>query len=146
MTYRAIITAVSENALQSLSQYIALDLVDHNALPAQSTGLEGFKSWARSAREAFPDLAGSVEDLLSDGDKIAGRVIWRGSHLGDFMGLPATGRTVEFPAFHVVRFSGGLAVEWWGTADLLGALLELGGQVIPSPSGDGFGQDAPSLA
>jgi hypothetical protein len=43
--------------------------------------------------------------------------------------VPATGRTVEFPAFHIVRFSEDLAVEWWGTADLLGALVQLAAQV-----------------
>lgn len=134
-TYRAIITAISQDDLQALDQYLAPDLVDHNALPTQPAGLAGFRSWARSARGAFPDLSGTVEDVLSDGDKVAGRVTWRGSHLGDVMGMHATGRTVAFPAFHVVRFSRGLGAEWWGTADLLGVLIELGGQVLP-PSSD----------
>jgi predicted ester cyclase len=129
-TYRAIIRAVSDDALHTLDQFIAPDLVDHNALASQPEGLEGFKYWARSARGAFPDLTGTVEDLLTDGDKLAGRVTWRGSHRGNLMGVPATGRTVEFPAFHIVRFSEGLAVEWWGTADLLGALVQLGAQVL----------------
>lgn len=102
--YRAIITAVSE-ALQTLDQYIAPDFVDHNAIALQPTGLEGFKHWARSARGAFPNIPVTVEDLLVDGDKLAARVTWRGSHLGNLMGVPATGRTVEFPAFHIVRFS-----------------------------------------
>lgn len=134
LTYRAIITAVSEDDLQSLDQYLAPDFVDHNAPPTQPAGIEGFKSWARSARGAFPDLHGTVEDLLTDGDQVAGRVTWRGTHLGELMGLPATGGAVEFPAFHIVRFSGGLAAEWWGTADLLGVLITLGGQVLPPPS------------
>ena len=74
MTYRPMISAVSENELQTLRQHIATGFVDHMALASQSTGLEGFKSWARSAREALPELAGTVEDLLADGHKIAGRV------------------------------------------------------------------------
>lgn len=133
-TYRAIIAAVSKDALQTLDQFIAPGLRDHNGAPSQPGGLEGFRFWARSARQAFPDLTGTVEDLLADGDRVAGRVTWRGSHRGNLMGLPATGRTVELPALHIVRFSGGLAQEWWGAADLLGVLLELGAQVVPPPS------------
>ena len=132
-TYRAIIAAVSEDDLQILDQFLSPDLVDHNASSREAAGIDGFKSWARSARGAFPDLSGSVEDLVTDGDRVAGRVTWRGRHLGDLVGLPATGKTVEFPAFHIVRFSKGKAVEWWGTADLLGVLIELGGQVRPAP-------------
>ena len=120
--------AISEGALDTLAEFIAPDLLDHNAVASQPDGLEGFLHWARSAREAFPDLTGTVEDLLADGDKVAGRVTWRGSHRGDLMGVPATGRTVEFAAFHIVRFSNGLAVEWWGVADLWSALTQGGAQ------------------
>jgi predicted ester cyclase len=132
-TYRAIIAAVSAGDLDRLDQLIAHDLVDHNPAPGQPPGLDGFKHWANSARLAFPDLTGSVEDTLADDDKIAGRVTWHGSHRGDLAGVPGTGARVQFSAFHIVRFSAGLAVEWWGTADLLGALVQAGATVsLPS--------------
>jgi len=135
-TYRAIIKAVSDDALNTLDTLIAPDLVDHNPQPGQPAGCEGFKYWARSARRAFPDLTGTVEDVLTDGDKVAGRVIWHGRHLGDVMGVPGRGDKVEFPAFHIVRFSGNRAVEWWGTADLLGALVQVGARLLgPSEAG-----------
>jgi len=130
--YRAIIKAVSDDALHTLDAFIAPDLVDHNAIPGQPAGCEGFKYWARSARRAFPDLTGTVEDVLTDGDKLAGRVTWRGRHRGDLVGVAGTGDKVEFPAFHIVRFSQGRAVEWWGTADLLGALVQVGARLLRS--------------
>ena len=51
--------------------------------------------------------------------------------MGQFLGVRATGREVEFTAFHVVRFADGLATEWWGTGDLLAALVQIGAAVQP---------------
>jgi predicted ester cyclase len=56
---------------------------------------------------------------------------WHGTHRGEFVSIGPTGKRVSFSAFHLVRFSRGRAVEWWGTADLLGALQQLG---APSPA------------
>jgi predicted ester cyclase len=60
-------------------------------------------------------------------------VIWRAIHRGEFMGLPPTNQPVGFEAFHLVRFSAGRATECWGTADLLGAMQQVGGSISPSP-------------
>jgi predicted ester cyclase len=54
---------------------------------------------------------------------------WCGTHHGEFIGVRPTGKCVSFSAFHLVRFSQDRAVEWWGTADLLGALQQLGATV-----------------
>jgi predicted ester cyclase len=128
--YEAIIAAVGERDDAVLDRFIAADVVDHNPVPGQPPGLLGFKYWAASAHEAFPDLAGTVEDAIVEGEKVAGRVTWRGTHRGLFVGIAATGRTVEFEAYHIVRFYAGRAVEWWGTADLIGALTGLGGRIV----------------
>jgi len=57
-------------------------------------------------------------------------VTWRGTQQGSFLGVPPSGKPVEIPAFHIVRLSAGRIVEWWGTADLLGALEQLGARVM----------------
>lgn len=136
-TYRAIIAAISTGDVDQLDELMAPDLVDHNAAPGQTGGLAGFKFWAASARAAFPDFTGTVEDTLADDSRVAGRVMWRGNHRGHFMGVPGTGVDVEFSAFHVVRFAGGLAVEWWGTPDLLGALVQVGATVTAPGHNEG---------
>lgn len=133
-TYRSIVQAVSEGRLDTLDRFMAADLLDHNPAPGQPAGLPGFKFWATTARRAFPDLRGTVEDTVAAGDKVAGRVTWTGTHRGELLGVPGRGSEVEFPAFHIVRFDAGLAVEWWGTADLLQALMQVGATVSP-PSG-----------
>lgn len=124
--YRRIIDAISRGDADGLDELIAPDLIDHNPTPDQAPGREGFKEWMTVATTAFPDLRGTVEDVIAEGDRVAARMTWHGTHGGEFMGLAPTGQHVSFVAFHLVRFSDGLAVEWWGTADLLGALRQLG--------------------
>jgi steroid delta-isomerase-like uncharacterized protein len=104
-------------------------IVDHNPVPDQAPGAEGFKQWMARVRSYFPDLSGTVEDIVVEGDRVAARVTWRGTHRGAFLGIPPTGRSVSFSAFHIVRFSEDRAAEWWGTADLLSALQMLGATV-----------------
>lgn len=129
--YRQVIAAVSEGDADGLDDVLAPDVVDHNPVPGQAPGIEGFKQWMAGARSAFPDLTGTVEAVLSDGDLVAGRVTWRGTQRGDFLGLPPTGAAVTLPAFHVARVASGRFVEWWGTADLLGAAMQCGGRITP---------------
>jgi predicted ester cyclase len=74
-------------------------------------------------------MRGTVEDVIAEGDRVAARMTWHGTHRGEFMGVGPTGNRVSFTVFHLVRFSQGRAVEWWGTADLLGALQQLGATV-----------------
>jgi len=73
------------------------------------------------------------EDLVAEGDLVAARKTWHGTHQGEFIGVSPTGRRVSFSAFHLVRFSDARAVEWWGTADLLGSLQQLGATVSGPP-------------
>jgi steroid delta-isomerase-like uncharacterized protein len=128
-TYRRIIEAISKGDAGALHDLVAPDIVDHNPSPNQAPGLEGFKQWMVAVRTSFPDLEGTVNDVLAEGDRVAARVTWRGTHRGDFAGVRATNKPVSFAAFHVVRFSRGQAIEWWGTADLLGALQQIGATI-----------------
>jgi steroid delta-isomerase-like uncharacterized protein len=128
-TYRRIIEAISRGDAGALDGLVSPDIVDHNPIPNQAPGLGGFKQWLTAVRTSFPDFAGTVEDVLSEGDRVAARVTWRGTHRGDFAGVSPTNKSVSFAAFHIVRFSRGRAVEWWGTGDLLGALQQMGATI-----------------
>lgn len=127
--YRRIIQAISQGDSDALERLIAPDVVDHNPIPGQAPGLEGFKQWMTSARASFPDLQGSVEDVIAEGDRVAARMTWHGTHKGDFVGVPPTNKRVAMTAFHHVRFARGRAAEWWGTADLFGALQQVGATI-----------------
>jgi steroid delta-isomerase-like uncharacterized protein len=124
--YRRIIDAISRGDADGLDELVAPGIVDHNPIPNQVAGRDGFKQWMAAARTAFPDLRGTVEDVIAETDRVAARVTWHGTHGGEFMGVRPTGKRVSISAFHLVRFAEGRAVEWWGMADLLGTLQQLG--------------------
>jgi steroid delta-isomerase-like uncharacterized protein len=132
--YGGVIAAISDGDLAALDVFLAQDLIDHNPVPGQAPGIIGFKQWASAVRSSFPDFRGSVETVLAEGNLVAGRVTWRGTQRGSFLGVPPSDREVEIAAFHIVRLSAGRIVEWWGTADLLGVLEELGARIIPPPA------------
>jgi predicted ester cyclase len=131
-TYRHIIEAINANDVEALAALVDPDIVDHNPIPDQAPGLAGFRQWMDSARRSFPDLHGTIEQLLAEADLVAARVTWRGTQAGSFAGAAPTGRPASFEAYHIVRFAGGRAAEWWGTADIFGALAQLG--VLPGSS------------
>jgi steroid delta-isomerase-like uncharacterized protein len=80
-------------------------------------------------RAAFPDVHLSVEDVLVAGDRVAFRTLIRGSHRGDLMGIPPTGKAVSFYTVDIVRIEDGKVTEQWGGPDLLSLLQQLGGVV-----------------
>jgi steroid delta-isomerase-like uncharacterized protein len=94
-------------------EVLAVDLVDHNLLPGQGSGREGHKQVVALFRGAFPDLQVVTEDLLEDGDRVALRWRAEGTHRGDLMGLPPTGKRVTLTGIEILRIAGGRIVERW---------------------------------
>jgi steroid delta-isomerase-like uncharacterized protein len=131
--YLRVIAAVSAGDTSALDELLAVDMVDHNPMPDQPAGRDGFKAWMAAARSSFPDFNCTAKTVLSERDLVAAHVVWRGTQRGPFLGLPATDRAVSVEAFHIVRISAGLIVEWWGIPDLLGAVQQIGGQIVLSP-------------
>jgi len=79
--------------------------------------IDTFKETFSEAREGFPDLSITVEDVMAEGDRVAARVTMRGTHLGEFQGIAPTGKRVEVKAMDMFRISNGKIVEHWGHAD-----------------------------
>jgi predicted ester cyclase len=80
---------------------------------------------------AFPDLRLNVQDVIASGDKAVARVRVTGTHQGEFMGIPATGKTGAADLIDITRFGDdGLAHEHWGVVDMLAMMQQLG--VIPA--------------
>jgi steroid delta-isomerase-like uncharacterized protein len=82
---------------------------------------------------AFPGIQLTIDDTIAEGDRLAVRFHLDGEHQGEFMGVPATGRTIVLSGQTVLRFRDGRIVERWTTADLLGLMMQLG--AIPAPAG-----------
>ena len=130
-SYEAIIRAVAAADEDALDGLIAENIVDHNAVPGQAPGRAGIMYWMAMMHDAFADLTGVVEDTVVEGDKIAARVTWHGTHRGDFVGVAGTGAPVAMQSVQILRFADGMASEWWGTADVFGVLHQVGAQVVP---------------
>jgi steroid delta-isomerase-like uncharacterized protein len=87
---------------------------------------EGFKAIIREVRTAFPDLMVTLEDSVAADDKVWMLVTCRGTHLGQFKGIPPTGRRFEISEVHIGRFENGKAVEHWGVSDMARLMEHLG--------------------
>ena len=81
----------------------------------------------------FPDLRLTVEDAVGEGDLVAQRVQFEGTHTGEFQGLPPTHRKVSFSGLELNHFVDGKVVEHWFQLDALGLLQQLGLMVVPGP-------------
>jgi steroid delta-isomerase-like uncharacterized protein len=80
----------------------------------------------------FPDLAFTVEDLVAEGDQVAVRWTFTGTHTGPFMGVPPTGRQVRMAGISLLRIEGGRIVEDWVVDDLLGLMQQIGAVTLPT--------------
>jgi steroid delta-isomerase-like uncharacterized protein len=92
---------------------------------------EGHRQMIAHFQSAFPDGRDTTDDLIADGDKVAQRWTYRGTHQGAFQGIPPTGRRVTLTGISIWRFEEGKIVESWHELDTLGLMQQLG--VIPAP-------------
>jgi predicted ester cyclase len=93
--------------------------------------LEAWRQFTATFVEAFPDLRLTVEDIFSEGDTVAARVAFRGTHRGQFQGIPPTDKEVAFSSIEIDRMVDGKVQEHWFEMDLLGLMGQLG--AIPEP-------------
>jgi steroid delta-isomerase-like uncharacterized protein len=133
-TFERIRDAVNTDDLELISEVID-ELVEpearmHTPLPIEATGAQAAKQvWATLLR-AYPDLHLSVEDLIAEGDKVVSRMVVTGTHQGEYMGLPPTGRSVSYDEIFIFRFVEGRIAETWGVVDVLSQMKQLG--MIPA--------------
>jgi predicted ester cyclase len=80
----------------------------------------------------MPDARIAVEDLIAEGDRVAGRFTLHGTHTGPFLHLAATGHSVRVDIIDINRVAGGRIVERWGQTDTLALLEQL--NVAPTPT------------
>ncbi|MGE5273125.1 MAG: ester cyclase [Verrucomicrobiota bacterium] len=119
--------------LDLIDELLSDDFVEHEDFPGIPPTREGVKQTFAMFYAAFPDIHFQVEDLLAEGDLVAARVTVTGTHQGEFMGIPATGRSVEVAAMDFVSFREGKATAHWGISDMVSLLRQLG--VMPPPGG-----------
>ena len=122
---------LNQGVLDVADELIAPDFINHEAPPGMDRGPESMRGLANMLRTAFPDLHFNIEELVAEGDIVAGRLTMSGTHKGPLMGMPPTERSMRQAHMHFVRFREGKAVEQWGVRDDLSMMQQLG--VIPEP-------------
>jgi steroid delta-isomerase-like uncharacterized protein len=123
----------SEGNIDAISELCSPELVNHSAPPEVPSNREGVKQLTAMFRQAFPDSYFTVEEMVAEGDKVATRKTFHGTHQGEFMGIPPTGQRVSIGLIDIVRIADGKVVEHWSMGDTLGMMQQLG--VIPQPEG-----------
>ena len=116
--------AISEGDLDTLDELMAPELA------------EEFKRDVAEIRQAFPDYAGTNVDQIAEGEKVANRFVFLGTHLGEFEGVTPTGKRVEFVGHSIDRVVEGKIVESWVEVDMLGVMEQLGAVPEPEQSED----------
>ena len=112
-----------------LDELIAGDFVGHGAPPGTPPGPAGVRQFYAWLRAAFPDIRYSVEDLVAEGDKVVVRWRWRGTHQGEYYGIPPSGKPVTATGIAIYRIAGGKCVERWVGFNALGVLQQLGATI-----------------
>ncbi|MBI3860215.1 MAG: ester cyclase [Thaumarchaeota archaeon] len=116
----------SQGNLAVIDELVALDVIVHLPGYPQISGLEAYKQACSMLRAGFPDLQVALEDIVAEGDKIAGRWTFRGTQTGDYMGIAATGKPMTWTATAIYRITDGKVAEVWDNEDFLGLMQQLG--------------------
>jgi steroid delta-isomerase-like uncharacterized protein len=131
-TMRRMYELLTAGDIDGFGELVAEDFIEHELTPGFEPTKEGVKQLFRMYTAAFPDLRMEAEDVLVSGDKVVARVRGTGTHQGEFLGMPATGKSVDVQLIDIIRFGDdGLAHEHWGVFDALAMMQQLG--AIPEP-------------
>ena len=121
---------INQQHLAVVDEVAGEEYVSHSFPPGLPPGREGLKAFISAFHAAFPDGQLSIDQMIAEGDTVATRLTFRGTHTGDFLGIPATGKQVVVPALDMARYAHGKLVEHWGGPDQMSLMQQLG--VIPS--------------
>ena len=120
-----------QGRLEVIDEICAPSFVGHGLPPVVSPDREGLKQVVAMYRAAYPDVQMTIEDQIAEGDMVVTRWSGRGTHKGELMGIPATGKQITVTGIDINRIAGGKLIDGWGQFDALGMMQQLG--VVPSP-------------
>ena len=125
-------TIWNRQQIDRADELVAPDFLDHAALPGQTPGLAGAKQKWAMYQTGIPDLHVTIDDLVAEGDKVAARRSYEGTHRGELLGIPASGKRVQIGGISIFRVAEGKITEHWEQIDGLALMQQLG--VFPAPA------------
>ena len=124
--YDAMTTGDAELISKTIDELVEPDALIRTPLPIEATGAQILKEVFARLHRAYPDLQITVEDVIAEGDKVVSRNSVTGTHQGEYMGIPPTGKSVTYNEIFIVRFEGARIAETWGVVDVLSQMRQLG--------------------
>jgi steroid delta-isomerase-like uncharacterized protein len=115
----------NSNNLDSLNEVVSENLLTPRIMPGIPSGIEGAKAAHQIMLTGFPDYQTVIDDLIAEGDRVVALISMSGTHTGDFMGIPATGKRVAFTGIYIARIADGKIVEHWSEEDGVSLLTQL---------------------
>ncbi|ROQ77859.1 steroid delta-isomerase-like uncharacterized protein [Streptomyces sp. CEV 2-1] len=116
----------AELIAKTIDELFEPDVLIRTPLPVEATGAQALKEVFTTLCRAFPDLHIEVADMIAEGDRVVSRNTVTGTHLGEYTGLPPTGRPVTYNEIFIFRFAGERIAETWGVVDVLAQMRQLG--------------------
>jgi predicted ester cyclase len=128
---RMVEEVVNQGKYDVVDELFHPDYIDHAAPPGSPPGLEGVKAIFKMFRGGFPDVKFTIDDMRGEGNYVATLVHGEGTHTGQFIEFPPSGKHARWRSVGFFRVEDGKIREHWGIPDLLGLLIQIG--VIPPP-------------
>lgn len=121
--------AQTRHNLAAVDEYMSLDFVDHSVPPGLPADREGVKLQFSMFFKALPDLHAIIHDQVADENKVVTRKTLRGTHQGELLGIPPSGKSVDIEVIDILAVKDGKITDHWNLVDQLGLMKQLG--VIP---------------
>jgi steroid delta-isomerase-like uncharacterized protein len=121
---------LNSKAIDVIPELAVTDYEEHDLLPGQGTGLAGLRDRVTMLTTAI-DQQFTLEDVIAEGNRVVVRWTTNAKHVGDFLGIPATGKSYTIAGIDIYRLQDGKMAEHWHVVDNLSMLQQIG--VIPSP-------------
>lgn len=118
------VTMLNSHDPHLVDQFVAENYINHN--PFVADGREGNRQFWTAFFAALPDLSATMEDLVISGDRVVGRFVYRGTHTGELMGIPASGKAVEMRSIDIWRVADGMFAEHWDELNLMEVFQQIG--------------------
>lgn len=115
----------SDGRVEVVDEIVTADYVGHTPL-GNIHGPEGARQFNAMLRQGFPDMQITVEDQIAESDRVTTRWTLRGTHNGEFQGMPPSGKQISMTGITIFRIANGKLIEGWTQPDLLGLLQQLG--------------------
>ena len=124
--------AINQGNMRVIDELLIPDFVEHEELPPGiPPGREAPKVLFTMLRSGFPDIKATIEHLVAEGDQVVLHMTWTGTHEGEFMGIPPTGKSISINVIDILVIAEGRFVEHWGVMDSMAMMQQLG--VVPAP-------------